>query len=185
MFCYKTSNGKSLVSTPTPQKKLSRLPIITPAAHNESPSQATHALPSKYPIYPQRIQAVQPHTSCLLSHRRMLNLHSLIFPNVCSLSLPSVSSMKQEPLTVSQSPMNPWPKIWDSSSKDQGIVASFFTSSSTSAMTQNPTWLKEKGEPAGSSRCLGTAMILWLDNSWNGMSWDPTSLIYFHFIFQL
>lgn len=182
MFCYKTSNGKSLVSTPTPQKKLSRLPIITPAAHTESPSQATHALPSKYPIYPQRIQAVQPHTSCLLSHCRMLNLPSLVFPNVCS--LPSPRSLPWS-RSHQQFHNHQWTKTWDFSSKDQRILASFFTSSSTSALTQNPTLPKGKGGPAGSSRCLGTAMILWLDNSWNGMSWDPTSPIYFHFIFQL
>lgn len=134
MFCYKSSNDKSLVSSPaSPKKKKkkekwSRLPSITPAAHNESPSQGTHALPSKYPIYPQRIQAVQPHTSCLLSHCRRLSIHSLISPNVLFFfflfSLPSISSRKQVSLMHFQNSLwNPESKIQGTSSKDHQILA--------------------------------------------------------------
>lgn len=129
MFCYKSSNGKSLVPSPASQKKLSRLPIITPAAHNESPSQATHALPSKYPIYPRRIQAVQPHTSCLLSHCRMLNFHTLIPPNVCSLGFPPLCLFHDKRVvnTASESRMNSRTKIWGTWGKKHRILAFLFT----------------------------------------------------------
>lgn len=129
MFCYKSSNGKSLVLSPAPQKELFRLPIITPAAHNESPSQATHALPSKYPIYPQRIQAVQPHTSCLLSHCRMLNFLSLISPNVRSFSSPPLCLFHETGSinTVSESLMNPRIKILGGSREHRRILAFHFS----------------------------------------------------------
>lgn len=122
-----------------PKSKWSRLPIITPAAHNENPSQGTHALPSKYPIYPQRIQAVQPHTSCLLSHCRRLGFHSLLSPNVffSSFSLFSVSSMKEESLTQSQnSPWTPEPKFTVFAAR----IIRFYPSLSPSAST--PEWYK-------------------------------------------
>ena len=94
------------------KEKWSRLPSITPAAHNESPSQGTHALPSKYPIYPQRIQAVQPHTSCLLSHCRRLSVHSLISPNdfFFFLVFPPLHLFQEASVinALSEFPMKPW-----------------------------------------------------------------------------
>ena len=111
------------------KNKWSRLPIITPAAHNENPSQGTHALPSKYPIYPQRIQAVQPHTSCLLSHCRRLSFHSLLSPNVFFLIFPLLCLFHETRVinTVSEFPINSWTKIHSISSKDYQILSFLFT----------------------------------------------------------
>ena len=120
------------------KKKRSRLPIITPAAHNESQSPGTHALPSKYPIYLQRIQAVQPHTSCLLRHCRRLSFHPLLSPNVFFPHFPSsLSSMNQESLTQSQnSPWTPELKFMVFPAR----IIKFYPSLSTSAST--PEWYK-------------------------------------------
>lgn len=113
-----------------------------------------HALPSKYPIYPQRIQAVQPHTSCLLSHCRMLNFHSLISPHVCSLGLPPIWLFHEKRVvnTVSESRRNLWTNTWGVLSKDHRIYPFFSPSPSTSSMILKWPFTKYMGEPADSPR---------------------------------
>lgn len=124
--------------------------------------------------------------ACLVTAECSASTPSSLLMFVLLVSLPPASCMKQESLTQSQNhPQTPKPRFGVLPAKIIEVKTFLSPSSSTSRMTRNQTFLKYKGEAAGSTQCLGTIMILWLDNSWNRMSCDPTSLIYLYPVFQL